>query len=419
MRHARTTASGSGDSWDLPLAQTPPGRAVGDHGPSVRTALLTPVRSRAVSNRPAWVRSSAMTAAIVVPVVISLVLLATAGPGRIFPRPTAESRLVATPARSGDPTRLVTLINQERVRHGLAPLMVSRRLNAMAAAHSADMAGQKRLWADPNPGAGILNDISISEHVDCAASADQAFARLMSSPEKRAKVLQPNLNTVGLGAASGSCLWITAMFAKIPVKQQTGSVKRKPIAPTTTVPAARSRSTPTTRPSPPSTAPAATAPIRSPSTADKIAKDLFARVNAERAARDLPALAWSTDLARLAANWSEHMASSGTFAHRDLGAARSQPGISRFSALGENIAWVEGYQNDAFQLHIGWMKSDGHRHNILQPGFDSIGIGVVCSGGKAWATQNFGRASSSTPSLSSTTPPQDPITAVKLDGLVC
>lgn len=358
-----------------------------------------------------------MTAATVVPVVISLVLLATADPSRIFLHPTAESRLAATPVRSGDPTRLVTLINQERVRRGLAPLMVSRRLNAMAAAHSADMAGQKRLWADPNPGAGTLNGISISEHVDCAASADQAFARLMSSPEKRAKVLQPNLNAVGLGTASGSCLWITTMFAKVPVKQQTGSVRRKPVVPTTTVPVARASSTPT-RPSPPTTV-AATAPTRSPSTAERITKDLFARVNAERAARGLPALVWSADLARLAADWSGHMASTGTFAHRDLGAAGRLPGISRFSALGENIAWVEGYQNDAFQLHSGWMKSDGHRQNILQPGFDSIGIGVVCSGGKAWATQNFGRASPSTPNLSSATPPQDPITAVKLDGLVC
>jgi hypothetical protein len=44
---------------------------------------------------------------------------------------------------------------------------------------------------------------------------------------------------------------------------------------------------------------------------------------------------------------------------------------------------------------------------------------VVCSGGKAWATQNFGRASASTPNLSSTMPSQDPITAVALDGLVC
>jgi uncharacterized protein YkwD len=352
--------------------------------------------------------------------VLSLVLLATAGPGRIAAWPAADSKLVAAPVRSSDPFRLASLINQERARHGLAPLMLSRRLNAMATAHSADMAGRQRLWANPNPGAGTLNGISLSEHVDCAATAEQAFQRLMSSPAKRAKILQPSLNALGLGTASGSCLWITAMFAKVPVKQQTGTVRRAPVAPTTTAAPAATRATSTTtsttRSSPPTTAAPATS---RPSTAEAITKDLFGRVNTERAARGLPPLAWSADLARLAVDWSGHMASTGTFAHRDLGAAGSEPGISRFSALGENIAWVEGYKNNAYQLHLGWMKSDGHRQNILQPGFDSIGIGVVCSGGKVYATQNFGRALSSTPNLSSTTPPQDPITAVKLDGLVC
>jgi len=416
VRHARTTtANGGGDPWGLPPTRPRPGRAGRGHQRRARARLRSSVWSRPVATRPQWVRNSAMTAAIVVPVVISLVLLAVAGPGRVFARTTADSRTVAAPLRSGDPARLVTLINQERVRHGLAPMNVSRRLNAMAAAHSADMAGQKRLWADPEPGAGTLSGISLSEHVDCAASIEQAFGRLMSSPEQRAKVLRPSLNLLGLGTASGSCLWVTAMFAEVPAKQQTGSVNRKPI-PTTTVPGASA--TTTTRSSPPTTA-APPAPARSSSTAGKITKDLFARVNTERAARGLPALDWSADLARLAADWSSQMARTGTFAHRDLGAARSQPGISKFSALGENIAWVQGYPNDAFQLHTGWMKSAGHRENILQPGFDSIGIGVVCSGGQAWATQNFGRASSSTPSLSSTTPPQDPITAVKLDGLVC
>lgn len=418
MRHARTTASRSGGPWGPPPTRTRPGRAGGGHGRNAGTTPLLPRWARPSSSRPGWVRNSTVTAAIVIPVALSLVLLGTAGPGRVFPRSSSESRLVAPPLRSGDSARLATLINQERARHGLAPMMLSRRLNAMATAHSANMAGQHRLWADPNPGAGTLTDISLSEHVDCAASTDQAFARMMSSPEKRAKVLAPNLNALGLGMASGSCVWITTMFAKVPVKQQTGAVTRTPVAPSTPAPA-RTPSIPATSTSPPSTAAGATGPTRASSTAERISKDLFARVNAERAARDLPALAWSTDLARLAANWSGHMASTGTFAHRDLAAARSQPGISRFSALGENIAWVEGYQNDAFQLHTGWMKSDGHRHNILQPGFDSIGIGVVCSGGKAWATQNFGRASSSTPNLSSTTPPQDPITAVRLDGLVC
>jgi uncharacterized protein YkwD len=114
------------------------------------------------------------------------------------------------------------------------------------------------------------------------------------------------------------------------------------------------------------------------------------------------------------------MASSGNFRHRDLGAAGALPGMSKFSALGENIAWVEGYPSMGNQLHVGWMRSEGHRANMLQRGYDSVGVGVVCSGGRAWATQNFGRLdSSNAPSMSSSTPAEEPIMATRADGVRC
>jgi uncharacterized protein YkwD len=183
-------------------------------------------------------------------------------------------------------------------------------------------------------------------------------------------------------------------------------------APTTTVPPR------TTATAPPSTAAPATTAATTVS--DKIAQELFARLNAERQARGLAPLKWDGSLANMAADWSRHMASSEDFSHRDLGDASSLPGISKFSALGENIAWVEGYPNEAYQLHIGWMQSDGHRSNMLQPGFDSAGIAVVCSGGKAWATQNFGRLDGSdAPKMRNSTPPEDPIVGTSLDGLHC
>ncbi|HJW62604.1 MAG TPA: CAP domain-containing protein, partial [Actinomycetes bacterium] len=156
------------------------------------------------------------------------------------------------------------------------------------------------------------------------------------------------------------------------------------------------------------------------STAQKLASDLFDRLNAERRARGLAALDWDGDLARVAGDWSAEMASSGNFRHRDLGAAGRLPGMAKFSALGENIAWVEGYPSMGNQLHVGWMRSEGHRANMLQRGFDSVGIGVVCSGGRAWATQNFGRLdSSSAPSMGSSTPAEEPIVATRSDGVRC
>jgi uncharacterized protein YkwD len=189
-------------------------------------------------------------------------------------------------------------------------------------------------------------------------------------------------------------------------------------APTTTGAPATTRAPTTTAPAPSSTGAPATS--QATTVAGKITQELFARLNAERQARGLRALKWDDSLANMASDWTEHMASTKDFEHRDLGTASSLPGISKFSALGENIAWVEGYPNEAMQLHTGWMKSDGHRSNMLQPGFDSVGIAVVCSDGRAWATQNFGRLdSSSAPEMTSSTPPQNPIVATAPDGLSC
>jgi uncharacterized protein YkwD len=189
-------------------------------------------------------------------------------------------------------------------------------------------------------------------------------------------------------------------------------------APTTT----RPPTTTTARPAPRPTAPpsSAAAPAGNQSTASRLTSDLFERLNAERRARGLAALSWDDDLARLAADWSAHMAATDDFSHRDLGTAGGLPGMAKFSALGENIAWVEGYPSMGSQLHVGWMRSEGHRANMLQRGFDSVGIAVVCAGGRAWATQNFGRLdNSNAPSMGSGTPAEEPIVATRADGVRC
>ena len=214
----------------------------------------------------------------------------------------------------------------------------------------------------------------------------------------------------------------TARSAKAPGAAGEGTRRRPGRTTTTIAPTTTTRAATTTSEAPRTTAPPSTAatPAGGGSTARTLTNDLFNRLNAERRARGLAALKWDDDLARVASDWSAQMARSGNFAHRDLGAAGGLPGMSKFSALGENIAWVEGYPSMGNQLHVGWMKSEGHRANMLQRGFDSVGIGVVCSGGRAWATQNFGRLdNSSAPSMSSSTPAEDPIVATRDDGVRC
>jgi uncharacterized protein YkwD len=358
---------------------------------------------------------------IVFPLLLAWALLpASAKPGA--GRPFGQDR-AASAAPAPDAVRLASLVNAERSRHGLPALSVVPRLSALASAHSTRMATAGRLSSTVGLANAVQPASAWDEQVRCAASVEAAHRDLMGASTARRRILSRSFNAIGVGARRGGCVWVTELLAKVPDASAAGRTARRPARPTTTTSAATTTSraaTTTTEPAPRPTAAPTTAPAGSRSTAQTLISDLFNRLNAERQARGLAALTWDDDLARVAGDWSAHMASTGAFAHRDLGAAGRLPGMSKFSALGENIAWVEGYPNMGNQLHVGWMKSAGHRANMLQRGFDSVGIGVVCSGGRAWATQNFGRLDSSgAPSMTSTTPAEDPIVATRADGVHC
>jgi uncharacterized protein YkwD len=287
------------------------------------------------------------------------------------------------------------------------------------------MATARRLSASPGLASAVQPASVWKEQVRCAASVEAAHRELMRSAGAKRRILSRSFNAIGVGTRSAGCVWVTELLATVPDATAAGTAKR-PGRPTTTTTATTTttRATTTTRPAPrPTAAPTTASGGSSPgsqSTAQKLASDLFDRLNAERQARGLAALDWDGDLARVAGDWSAEMASSGNFRHRDLGAAGGLPGMAKFSGLGENIAWVEGYPSMGNQLHVGWMRSEGHRANMLQRGFDSVGIGVVCSGGRAWATQNFGRLdNSSAPSMGSSTPAEEPIVATRSDGVRC
>lgn len=117
----------------------------------------------------------------------------------------------------------------------------------------------------------------------------------------------------------------------------------------------------------------APAPAASPS--NPVAADLFARLNDERAQRGLPALAWDGDLAAMATDWAGHMAAHG------IGHNPGLPGD-----VGENVAAGHGVSSG---VHSGWMGSDGHRRNLLSPGYGTVGIGIVCSEGRIFAVADF------------------------------
>jgi uncharacterized protein YkwD len=58
-----------------------------------------------------------------------------------------------------------------------------------------------------------------------------------------------------------------------------------------------------------------------------------------------------------------------------------------FIKIGENVAASETFRDDL--VHQRLMSSPEHRENILDPDFDSIGIGIVCQENKYYITQDF------------------------------
>jgi len=122
----------------------------------------------------------------------------------------------------------------------------------------------------------------------------------------------------------------------------------------------------------------------------RAARDIFMRANAERAARGLKPLRWDDGLAAHAKGWSAEMARTG-FRHSDLRPLMSGS-PPRFNMVAENIGWGRGTGVTSSTMHSMWMRSDGHRQNMLNPALEAIGVGVACGPeGSIWATQNFGR----------------------------
>ncbi|WP_437033082.1 CAP domain-containing protein [Streptomyces sp. enrichment culture] len=117
---------------------------------------------------------------------------------------------------------------------------------------------------------------------------------------------------------------------------------------------------------------------------------VLALVNQERAKVGCRPVAASSALTGLAKAFSDDMAERGFFDHTDPDGATpwdraKKAGIADLG--GENIA--RG-QSDAAAVMEAWMNSPGHRANILNCDFKTLGVGVHMGPGGPWWTQNFG-----------------------------
>lgn len=92
--------------------------------------------------------------------------------------------------------------------------------------------------------------------------------------------------------------------------------------------------------------------------------------NRERAERRLEALALDPKLCEYAQSHADRMAERGRMVHSSMSNLAEAAGNGN---VGENIAWG---QESEEQVTDAWMKSPGHRQNILSKRFKRCGFGV-------------------------------------------
>ncbi|MEW2487588.1 CAP domain-containing protein [Streptomyces sp. NPDC048411] len=157
-----------------------------------------------------------------------------------------------------------------------------------------------------------------------------------------------------------------------------------PAGTTSSAPSATASAAPTT---------SAAAPARSATTpvGDTSAQTaVLALVNQERAKVGCSPVRASAPLASLAQNFSDDMAARGFFDHTDPDGRTPWDRASKAGVTGlggENIA--RG-QADAQAVMDSWMNSEGHRANILNCDYKTLGVGVHFGSGGPWWTQDFG-----------------------------
>jgi len=136
----------------------------------------------------------------------------------------------------------------------------------------------------------------------------------------------------------------------------------------------------------------------------KIEKATLCLVNDRREKHGARSLDRHSKLDDSSAGHSRDMERSNFFSHTGPGGVSLADRVRRTGylsgstdwILGENIAWGSGSRAEPKSIVKAWMKSPGHRANILHGSFRDLGVGVVRGGpvggtrGAATYTTDFG-----------------------------
>lgn len=143
--------------------------------------------------------------------------------------------------------------------------------------------------------------------------------------------------------------------------------------------------------------------VPSPAHAVAVRHATLCLLNRQRVAHGLPRLREHRALHRAASRYARLMVARRFFDHVSPAGSTPAQRIKRTSylshtrawSIGENIAWGSGGAATPARIVTSWMRSAGHRANILNGTFREIGIGIALgspSGGSgATYVNDFGR----------------------------
>jgi hypothetical protein len=114
--------------------------------------------------------------------------------------------------------------------------------------------------------------------------------------------------------------------------------------------------------------------------------------NQARAAAGAGPLKWDAALATAARRHCLRMAAEGPISHQyadepEISGRAAQAG-AHFSLIEENVAIAP----DPASIHNAWMRSAGHRANLLNPQVDRVGVAVVAGRNGLYAVADYERA---------------------------
>ncbi|MDK3156687.1 CAP domain-containing protein [Kamptonema cortianum] len=127
-----------------------------------------------------------------------------------------------------------------------------------------------------------------------------------------------------------------------------------------------------------------------------LAGEVLALINRERESRKLPPLAFDQALEQFAHDWAGRMAREDRLFHRPNRDLLKMIKDNGMNGLSENVAVTIGKSWTAQELVDLWMKSDGHRRNLLRADSRICGLGFAGNGRKNYAVFNGARLDDST-----------------------